>query len=54
LSDAGTQATDPTACYEPILHAREILACAAINGARANLDQIRRASFSQRGHWRSQ
>ncbi|MGH3928255.1 MAG: hypothetical protein ACRDTT_36245 [Pseudonocardiaceae bacterium] len=27
--------------------------CATINGARANPDQIRRASFSRRRHWRS-
>jgi hypothetical protein len=46
------QAADPTACYEPTLDAREILACATINGARANPDQIRRTSFSWR-HWRS-
>lgn len=46
------QAADPTDC-EPTLHAREILACATINGARVNPDQIRRASFSRRRHWRS-
>jgi hypothetical protein len=47
------QAADPTACYEPTLHAHEILACVTINGVRANPDQIRRASVSRRRHWRS-